>query len=407
MKKIKLNFINQYYPPDFAPTGQLLNDLILRLIKFNFKINVLTGIPSYAYIDNKYEKNEKLSNLTIHRSITSRIFKNSIFGRVLNSLLFFISSFIRLLILKNKSQLSIYTTEPAFLPFLGLIMYKLFKMKFIIIIYDLYPEVIFEQKLLNKNNPINKVWKYLNQKTFEKCEAIISLSTSMRDKIHETYNFCSNKIHVIPSWADPEYIKPLKKEENSFIHEKGLSQKFICLYSGNQGRCHDISTIMKSAKKLSKNKDIVFLIIGRGVKNNFIKEYIEKYKLQNCLLLDYLPYKLIPQSLASADLAFVSQSKVSSFLVSPSKLYSHLAAGTPIALICPEKSYLKNLIEDSESGKWFKNDNYKDLSEWIIQLYKNKNLKNFYSCNSINLLKKTASPEIIVEKYKKIIINSI
>ena len=46
--KSKLNFVIQYFPPDFAATGQLLNDLTKRLAKLNYKINITTSNSSYA-----------------------------------------------------------------------------------------------------------------------------------------------------------------------------------------------------------------------------------------------------------------------------------------------------------------------------------------------------------------------
>ena len=146
-----------------------------------------------------------------------------------------------------------------------------------------------------------------------------------------------------------------------------------------------MKTIMKTAKILSEHQEIVFVIIGERIQHEFIVEFKEKNNLSNCFIYDYLPYNQIPQSLAIGDVAFVSQSEVSSSLVAPSKLYGHLAAGTPIALVCPEKSYLKNLIEDSKCGKWFNNKNQEDLANWILKLYKNKSLRESYSLNALDL----------------------
>ena len=48
MKKKEIVIVNQFFPPDFAPTGQLLKELPGQLSKKNIYIEVLTCQPSYA-----------------------------------------------------------------------------------------------------------------------------------------------------------------------------------------------------------------------------------------------------------------------------------------------------------------------------------------------------------------------
>ena len=49
--------------------------------------------------------------------------------------------------------------------------------------------------------------------------------------------------------------------------------------------------------------------------------------------MPYQPFNDLPQTLTSADIAIVSTNKNATSLVAPSKLYGHLAAATPIALV--------------------------------------------------------------------------
>ena len=63
------------------------------------------------------------------------------------------------------------------------------------------------------------------------------------------------------------------KSRNPFIKKLDLNEKFIIQYSGNFGRMHDITTILKTAK-LIKNKNIIFLFIGNGSKRKEIVDNI-------------------------------------------------------------------------------------------------------------------------------------
>ena len=47
-KQLKVFLINKFSPPDFAPTGQLLDDLSKRICSKKLFINIITGYPKYA-----------------------------------------------------------------------------------------------------------------------------------------------------------------------------------------------------------------------------------------------------------------------------------------------------------------------------------------------------------------------
>ena len=102
-------------------------------------------------------------------------------------------------------------------------------------------------------------------------------------------------------------------------------------------------------------------------------------------------------------LAMVTLNQQSEGLVAPSKLYGHLATGTPIGIISPENSYLRNLIEDESCGRWFNNGNSKELADWIQELIKEPEIANNLGKASRALIEKTASEEIICKKYLDII----
>ena len=95
----------------------------------------------------------------------------------------------------------------------------------------------------------------------------------MAEKFIEDYPYTKNKISVIPSWADIEKIKPLSKGNNWFVDKYKLKEKFVILYSGNQGRCHDFKTILDTSLLLKDNPRILFLFIGNGYHNKLIKEF--------------------------------------------------------------------------------------------------------------------------------------
>ena len=406
---IKVTLVSQFFSPDYAATGQLLNQLTILLAKKNIFFRILTGVPSYAFNPKKSKENKQnLFNRKIVRF--SNPFKNrkGLRWRIITSLLYSIKVFFALLNKKNREGLIIFTSEPPLLSFFIFLIHFFFRVPYIYLIYDLYPDTIINLKILDEKNPITKAWFILNKYCLYNSKNIILLSELIKEKCILNYgDNLKNKIKIIPSWANINKIKPLIKDKNKFIKKYNLGGKFIILYSGNQGRMHDLKTIIYSANNLKKDKDILFLFIGNGPLNKEIREMEKSLGLQNIRFLPYQPFEKLPQSLTSADIALVSTSKKATYLVAPSKLYGHLAAGTPIALISSENSHIKEIIEENNCGKWFNNGDFISLSEWIVNLKNDSNLRKKISNSARKLSEKISNPNDIANKYYKVIKDSI
>ena len=112
----KLTLISQFFPPDFAATGQLLDRLTIKLSDLGMKFIIISGMPYYAFKSNRINSIEHKNNRLILRTRFSSVFGKKFHGRVINSFLFSINGLYNLLLIYPKSDLLIFTTEPPFLP---------------------------------------------------------------------------------------------------------------------------------------------------------------------------------------------------------------------------------------------------------------------------------------------------
>ena len=64
---MRILFVNQFYRPDVAATGQLLADLAEKLARENHQISVLCSRKSYLGGGKKYQKHQIIENVHIHR----------------------------------------------------------------------------------------------------------------------------------------------------------------------------------------------------------------------------------------------------------------------------------------------------------------------------------------------------
>ena len=139
-----------------------------------------------------------------------------------------------------------------------------------------------------------------------------------------------------------------------FVQRHELHDRFTVIYSGNQGRCHDLTTLIDAAELLRENPSVLFLIIGSGAQHKELVGRAEALNLPNVRFLPYQEADALPAVLAAADLAVVSLLANAEGQVAPSKLYGHLAAGSPLAVICSESSYLRREVARAGCGNSFR-----------------------------------------------------
>jgi glycosyltransferase involved in cell wall biosynthesis len=399
---IKLTICTQFYPPDYAATGQLIEELAIQLESLGMHLHVFTGQPGYAFHKPSAPSIERLGNLVIQRSQATRFWQSRIRGKGINGLLFFIRTILYFLRAANRQDLVLLTTAPPFLPIAGYIANRLFGLSYVCLIYDLYPDIAVELEVVSERHWLTRCWNWLNRKVWQRAQQVIVLSSTMKERVQSRCPEIADKITVIHNWADPDWIVPIPKADNWFAHQHDLVNTFTVLYSGNLGRCHDMDTILDAARLLKK-EPIQFVFIGDGAKLDPCIEQVNHLGLDNCRFLPYQDKLTLPYSLTAADLSLVSVNPGMEGLVAPSKLYGILASGRPIAVICEPHSYLHKLIADAKCGAVFNNGDGKGLAKFIRLLASDRQLTEQMGNCGRRYLEANFTPEIIAKQYSKLI----
>jgi glycosyltransferase involved in cell wall biosynthesis len=179
----------------------------------------------------------------------------------------------------------------------------------------------------------------------------------------------------------------------------GLQEGFTVLYAGNQGRCHDLNTLVDAAQLLQHRHDVRVLIVGGGARHRQVRQRVEQAGLARVQFLPYQEPADLPPMLAAADLAVVSLLEEAEGQVAPSKLYGHLAAATPVAVICSDRSYLRREVEAGRCGAAFRNGDAAGLAAFIERLADQPRLAEAMGRASRHHLQQTATPELVVQRY--------
>ena len=397
--KTSISIITQFYPPDYAATGQFIYDLAGALAQSGFDVSVFTGMPGYAFRQTDVEHQEHSNGVFVRRTGSINLMSKRIRNKLVSSILFLLRCVIKFRHKSIRGSHLVLTSAPPFLGLIGWFYHKAFGHTYSCIIYDIYPEVAVRLGVVTSDHWVIKFWEFVNIKVWNRAESLIVLSEPMKQLLVDKNKHLAEKIHVIHSWADPKFICPIAKADNWFAKQYDLTDCFVVLYSGNLGRCHDSRTILKCVQLLRDRTDIKFVFIGNGVGSQIIKTAIAADDLPNVLQLPYQDREVLPFSLTACDLSLVSILSNVGDTIAPSKIYGILAAERPVAVICPQDSYLREMVEQGDCGSCFDNGDSQGLADYILKLAENPYLKESLGQNARKLLESHYTMEQAIPQY--------
>ncbi len=139
-------------------------------------------------------------------------------------------------------------------------------------------------------------------------------------------------VHSI--WSIFQENSRVRKQNNPFIREHGIEDKFVVQYSGNIGLTHNVEALIDIAERLKEEKCILFQVIGRGPRQTVIKRLIEQRGLDNVQMLPFQSDEMFPYSLSAADLGVVILHESVGRGSVPSKAYNLMSFGIPSPIHC-------------------------------------------------------------------------
>ena len=363
MKKIVL--INQV-------SGPLFIDIANAFSSNGFETKLLTGQIEKTYAE--------VNDNVITQQYIEYDRRTSI-KRILSWTIFTIQIFFKLLFSNHKQPL-LLVSNPPMGPFVGLMMHKLFKQPYSVLIYDIYPDALVNFGVVKEDSFIVKIWGRLNRSLLNKADKVFTISKYMGDTLKTYYERHDNMV-IIPNWVNNNFIKPIPKSENWFVAKHNLQDKFVVLYSGNMGVTHDIESIIEAADKLKSQKQIQFVLIGDGTKKEKIEQMINDKKLNNVLLLPFQDAEVVPFSMASADISIVTLAEGAGSLSVPSKTYYMMATGSAIIAVAQTDSELVHLVDEYKIGVSVTPRDFTSLASTIVALSQDTEGYKEYSKNAL------------------------
>jgi glycosyltransferase involved in cell wall biosynthesis len=276
--------------------------------------------------------------------------RRSLVRRALSWLRYFICALAQVL-RSDRSQVLFIVSNPPFLPAVGFFASLVRGQRYCVLVYDLYPGVLVRLGRLSAKGPMAILWRWFNQAVWGRASLVFTIGEHMAANMREEGARLRHlHVHVIPNWADVEFVRPLAKADNPFLRSLGWSERTIVLYSGNLGDTHNLIGLLRAAERMRGRDDVGFLIIGAGARWNSLRDEIQTRRLDNVKLLPFQPESLLPQTLPAGDIAVVAMEEAIAGYMVPSKTYYYLSAGCALLALVPRKCEIADLVDQDGCG---------------------------------------------------------
>jgi glycosyltransferase involved in cell wall biosynthesis len=399
---LKILFLTQYFPPEVGAPQNRLFELAIRLKKKGADILVLTAMPNYPQMKvheeykGKCRYYEEMNGLKVYRSWIFVSQRRSIFFRLLNYFSFVWSSFWAGWFRLRKFDYIFCESPPLFLGISAYLLKKLKGAKLIFNVSDLWPESAEKLGLVTNKTFLNISTK-LEEFLYKKSEVITGQTQGIVSNISS--RFPGKKVYWLPNGVDvdyynPDFIKTDWRKENKFHDDD-----FILIYAGIIGHAQGLEVILHAANLLRNERDIKFIILGSGPEREKLINLKTEMNLDNVLFLETILKKDMSSIIKAVDVSIIPLRKIDLFKGAiPSKIFESLAMKKP-ALLGVEGEAKELFIDQGKCGLFFEPENAEDLSEKILELYSNNELRKELGENGRDFVMKKFNRDILAENF--------
>lgn len=366
-------FLNRFYWPDIAATGQMLTDLAEDLAARGWRVTVVASQTSYDGRPAKLPAEEWHQGVRIIRVKSSSHTRHRKIGRLVDYVTYLVGATARLLWL-DPPRAVVAMSDPPFSVAIALVVGRIRGAKVVYWVQDLFPDIAAALDVMSSRSLLYQVVRRLAAWMHFRCDAVIALGPQMVRALVAA-GAHPERTTFVHNWADLSGVRPIPPAENAFIRAHRLDGKFVVLYSGNAGRAHAFGAVLHAARALRAESDVLFLFIGGGQRIPSLKQQCEQAGLTNVQFLDYQPRAELASSLSSASVSLVTEDPSVVGLLVPSKTYGILASGRPLLFVGAARSDVARVVREADCGIVIEHEDGEGLVQAIRRLRDDASLR--------------------------------
>lgn len=285
---------------------------------------------------------------------------------ILQYLLFFVKSFLKILSLSRNNHYDIIYVHnvPDFLVFLAFFHKIFFSTKVILDIHDPMTESLRHRMKFRGSSVILKFVEIIERLSWEFSDELITVNKGCKTLIEKQMNYKKN-VKIILNMPD----KTLFQLDNSINEVEIFKDRFVLLYTGTLSKWYGLDIAIKSISYLIDSiPNILIYIIGKGPeKNNLNKLIIKKGFSKYVMISDSVPQKQIIPLIYSCSVGISTHLAVDfSKIYFSTKVAEFIYCGKTV--VCSKTKGMLAYFDDDDLF-YFEPGNIVDFSSKVLLAY--------------------------------------
>jgi len=364
-KSGKVVVVSQHYPPDRSTTAAIMSAIAEHLAS-EVPVLILSGTSGSATNDSA-----PLSRPAVVEIKNWIPAKAALIRRAAAEASFTMRAFLALLRKLQRGDVVITVTAPFTLPYAVAAAARLKHAQSVLIMHDLFPEVLVMAGLLRATSILVKLIRGANSLMFRALNAVVTIGRDTDQHLLRYNGMTREKIWFIPNWATlAPRVRPIRAD-NTY---RPANARVVVGLSGNLGFTHDPVIVFDAARLLKDDPDIHFLLSGWGVGFERLKALQSEASLPNVTLVERVPEEYLEEFLSAADIWLIPYRKNVAGISVPSRFYNLLAIGRPVIIISEPDSEAALILAEHRLGWVVTPGNPDRLAKTIREAYVSKDL---------------------------------
>ena len=350
----KVVIVSQHYLPDRSTTAEIMSAIAEHLAT-QTPVLVLSGAAgSKALLSS--------GKPTVIEIRNWKPDKVALFRRAVAEVSFTLRSSFTLLLKLRRGDVVLTVTAPFMLPYAVAASAKLRGARSILILHDLYPEVLVAAGLVQPTSIVTKAIRAANALMFGAIDSVVVIGRNVEQQLWR-YRGTRDKIKFIPNWATLAPAVRSIRLDNPY--RLPHAARFVVGLSGNLGFTHDPAIVFEVARLLLDDPSIHFLLSGWGIGFERLKAMHARENLPNVTLVERVEAENLEAFLSAANVWLIPYRKNAAGLSVPSRMYNFLAVGRPVILVSEPDTEAALTLTENNVGWVVAPGNADDLARTI------------------------------------------
>jgi len=328
---MRVLFLNQYFPPDPAPTGLLFREIADNLVQCGHEVDFVDAAQNYRGAQGGGGRMKRELG-ALWRMLRA--------GRAC-----------------RRPDVVVSGTSP---PCLGVIADRVARKHGAAHIHwamDMYPELAIELGEIGRSSLVAKITGWLMRGVYRRAKKVVALDGDMVER----FRTMRVEAACIRPWV-------MRRGDDTADFSAKPEAPWTWIYSGNLGRAHEWETLL-AAQALFEQRgmDARLLFQGGGPSRKPAHARAEALGLRRCEWQDYAPAEELTASLLRCEVLVASQLPAVRGLLWPSKLALMLTLPRPILFVGPPDGAIANELRAIPHAGVFAPGDAEGVARWIAE----------------------------------------